>query len=340
MMKRKVNPCYKTYFTITIFISLLFTDCRFPVRKSAELELDSYFLFMDQGMLTVSELKDHRNDSEHLKLYRKNYSTLAFADKNNYYILESKNGNLDLAESGFKKLVIEKPKLDIPFLNLIRMYYILEEFSLARSFASNWATTNRIKLVEFIPFLDHLEKNYRLEERAMLLEGVSTIPGFELYSWRELGKYFLFKKDFASAEFYLQKILVTIPFDEESLVAMAELCLDGKRWSELTDYGKAMSLTPGKKNKSFYYIARGLYERGQFTEANNHLIQAPDSEKVNLDYLLLWRNSLLAENPKNSLLPLRKYFRIIKERGYSGTEEEFLPTLHPHGKEILDSFVR
>lgn len=340
MMKPKANSCYKIYTSFIILLSLFFIDCRFPVRKAGELEQDSHFQYMDQGMLPIGELKDHRNDSKHIKLYKKNYSSLAYADRNNYYILEAKNGNLDLAETGFKELVSENHKIDIPFLNLIRMYYILEEYSLARSFASRFVTMNRIRLKEFIPVLEHLEKNYRLEERAMVLEGISEIPGFELYSWRELGKYFLFKKDFGSSEFYLQKILATLPFDEESIVAMAELCLDGKRWSELTDYGKAMSLTPGKKNKSYYYIARGLYERGQFSEANSQLIQAPDSEKVNLDYLILWRNSLLAENPKNSLLPLRKYFRILQDKGYSGTEEEFLPTLHPHGKEIMESFVR
>lgn len=121
---------------------------------------------------------------------------------------------------------------------------------------------------------------------------------------------------------------------------MAELCLDTKRWSELVDYGKAMNLLPNKKKISYYFIAKGYYERGRTKEALEWIQQSPDSERANVEFLILWRDSLLEENPKNSLEPLRKYFNIVKSQGFEETEESFLPTLHPKGREIMEGFVK
>ncbi|MCC5816536.1 MAG: hypothetical protein JJT78_17425 [Leptospira sp.] len=315
-------------------------NCSFPIRKAEDLQKNSQFLFMKSKFIPTNELEDSRNDLQNYRLLRKNLESLNFEDRNNYFILASKESKIEISEQGFLELLRERPKTKEPFINLIHLYFILEEYSEAKKVTGNWVTRNRISLNEFKVYLDILQKDNRWDERGMLLEAVSEISGYELYSWQELGKYFLFKKDYDSAEFYLQKVLQTLPFDEESLLTMAELCLDAGRWSELIDYGKAMHLSPGIKKYSYYFIGLGYYERQMYQEAISWLEKAPDEQKENLDFLMVWRDSILADNPRGSLMPLRKYFQKLKRDGLNISEEEFLPTLHPHGRETMDSFTR
>lgn len=315
-------------------------NCSFPIRKAEELRMDNHFTYMKGKYISRDEWEDVSRERENYKLLKENLGSLGFEDRNNYYILALREGRIDVSEEGFLELLRERPKTREVFLNLIRLYYVLEEYNLAKSYTKEWVKKNRVPLAEFRSYLNQLDKELRWEERGMLLEAVSTSPGYELYSWQELGKYFLFQKDYESAEFYLQRVLETLPFHEESLVSMAELCIDSKRWSELVDYGKAMHLTPGKKKYSYFYIGKGYYERQKYQTCLKWLEKAPDSEKAQLDFLSLWRDALLAENPRNSLVPLRKYFRILKKEGLALSEEEFLPTLKPHGREVMDGFVR
>jgi tetratricopeptide (TPR) repeat protein len=326
--------------TLILFLVASTTLCRFPIRYEQELEIDRDFLFYSTNTIPISELQDSKNINRNLKSFKKNESGLDASDRNNFYVLLAKDGDLNKAESGFISLVNTNPKEAIPLLNLVRMYYITNEYETARNFIKLYIDKNSISLNEFKKVLEILKSKYRLEERAMLLEGVSNSNGYELYAWEELGKYFLFRKDFQSAEYYLQKILTLTPFNEEAIVSMAELCLDTKRWSELVDYGKAMNLLPNKKKISYYFIAKGYYERGRTKEALEWIQQSPDSERANVEFLILWRDSLLEENPKNSLEPLRKYFNIVKSQGFEETEESFLPTLHPKGREIMEGFVK
>lgn len=332
----------KVAFTLFLVLGVFYypANCSFPIRKAEELQRDSSFLFMKSKFISKEELEDSRNDPDNFQILRKKLDSLGYEDRNNFYILSSKESKIDISEQGFRELIRERPKTKEPFLNLIHLYFILEEYAEARDFTKNWVARNRIQLVEFKLLLDLLYQENRWDERGMLLEAVSETPGFELYSWQELGKYFLFKKDYDSAEYYLQKVLSSLPFDEESLLTMAELCLDAGRWSELIDYGKAMHLTPGKKQYSYYFIGKGYFERQNYKEAVQWLEKAPAQQKDNLEFLIVWRDSLLAENPNNSLLPLRKHFQKLKNEGLQLSEKEFLPTLDPHGKETMESFTK
>lgn len=321
-------------------ILLITISCRFPVRYEQELELDRDFLFYSNQTIPISDLSNNKLFNRNLSSLSDRESGLNFQEKNNYSVLLAKDGDLEKAVSGFQNIIQSHPKEKIPILNLIRLYYVIHEYEEARSYIRSYIKINNTKLSEFQPILNDLQLSYRIEERAMILEGISVLPGYELYSWEELGKYFLFQKDFASAEFYLQKILSLAPFNEEALVAMAELCLDSKRWSELTDYGKAMNLIPNKKKYSYYYISKGYFERGKYPEALDWVEKAPETEKANVEYLILWRDILLADNPKNSLEPLRKYFKLVQSNGFEVPEEKFLPTITSQGKEIMEGFIK
>lgn len=197
--------------TLILFLVASTTLCRFPIRYEQELEIDRDFLFYSTNTIPISELQDSKNINRNLKSFKKNESGLDASDRNNLYVLLAKDGDLNKAESGFISLVNTNPKEAIPLLNLVRMYYITNEYETARNFIKLYIDKNSISLNEFKKVLEILKSKYRLEERAMLLEGVSNSNGYELYAWEELGKYFLFRKDFQSAEYYLQKILTLTP---------------------------------------------------------------------------------------------------------------------------------
>jgi len=330
---------YLTSLVIGILL-LISVSCSFPVRYEQELEMDRDFLFYPNQSIPSSDLINPKFFNKNLISLEDRKSSLNFQEKNNLFVLLAKDGDLVQSIAGLEGLIQSRPNEKIPLLNLIRLYYVIHEYDEARISVRNFIQKNKTKLVDFQPILNDLQASYRFDERAMILEGLSVLPGYELYSWEELGKYFLFQKDFSSAEFYLQKILSLAPFNEEALIAMAELCLDAKRWSELTDYGKAINLVPNKKKYSYYYIAKGYYERGNYPESIEWIQKAPDSEKANVEFLILWRNTLLAENPRNSLEPLRKYFKIVQSNGFEEPEEKFLPTITTQGKEIMEGFIK
>jgi hypothetical protein len=331
-------------FITTLYLCILgaVSSCSFPLKNADLLVGDPKFLYMDSDLISGSNLDAPDLLNTNLKFYRERQEveSLGFSDKNNYYVLEAKNGNLDFAERGFRDLLNERSSEMAPFLNLVRMYYIIQEFEVAKKFIRQHVERNRIPFPRMKPILDKLESSYRLDERGMVLEAVQNIPEFQYYSWKELGKYFIFKRDLSSAEYYLQKILTGNPFDEESLLLMAEICLDEGRWSELVDYGKALHLTNNGKKYSYYFIGRGYFERLMYKEGLEWLEKAPDSEKQKPEFLILWKDLTLSVHPYKSLESIRRYFRMAREKGFPYSEEEFLPTIHPKGREIMEGFVR
>jgi len=337
---RNSRRIFYNFKILYILILLYSISCRFPVRHEQDLEEDRDFLFYPNQTIPISELIDKNLFNKNLNSLEEREANLNYQEKNNLFVLLAKDGNLEVSLTGFQGLIQSQPKEKIPLLNLIRLYYVIHEYEEARAYVRTYIQKNNTKLNDFKPILNELQASFRIEERAMILEGLSALPGYELYSWEELGKYFLFQKDFASAEYYLQKILSLAPFNEEALIAMAELCLDAKRWSELTDYGKAINLVPNKKRYSFYYIAKGYFERGKFPESIDWIQKAPDTEKANVEFLILWRDSLLAENPRNSLEGLRKYYKIVQSKGFEVPEAMFLPTNTSHGREIMEGFIQ
>lgn len=336
-MRWKINTVAFRVLLLLVGLSLY---CTYPIRQAAVLEKDPFFIYMESKLVSEEDLALPSNEEKNLKLLRSQVARLSFADRNNLAVLELKDGNLDYAERTLISLVESDPTSRYPLLNLVRLYYLLEEYSIAKSQVSTWVSKHKISYKEFQAHLQILADAHRTEERGMYLEAVSDKPGYELPVWLELSRYFLWKGDLGSSEYYLERILTTMPFHEEALQSMAELMIGGKRWSELVEIGKALHLTPNAKAKAYYYLGKGYYEKAQYKTANEWLGKGPDSEKSRLDYLTLWRDSLLAENPKASLEPLRRYFPKLAEQGYTGTEAEFLPTIHPQGRAILDGMVR
>ncbi|WCL48981.1 tetratricopeptide repeat protein [Leptospira sp. GIMC2001] len=322
-----------------VFFVFFLNQCSFPIKHADALEVDDKFIFLDSRSVPIQQMRNPDMARSNLKILMA-LSNPDFAEKNNLAVLHAKAGQLDLAEKSFRSLLIPKPKDYTPFLNLVRMYYIIEEYSEARSFVSDWVRREGIQLEEFKRILDLFYKSYRLKERGMLLEAVEKIPGFELYAWIELSKYFLNERDLSSTEYYLQNILTLSPFDEDALMGMAELSLDMRRWQELVDYGKALNLTPNGKKKSFFYIAKGYFELGNYKEALSWIDKTPEMERANLEFLILWRDTILVSNPRASLEPIRKFFRIIQANGYEESEEAFLPTLYPKGREVMEGLIK
>lgn len=61
-------------------------------------------------------------------------------------------------------------------------------------------------------------------------------------------------------------------------------------------------------------LAKAYFELGEYKLAVKASEEAPESEKSSLDFLTVWRDSILCNDIRASLTPLNKYFQIAKKK--------------------------
>lgn len=289
------------YFSFILFL----LGCRYPIAKQDELESDSLFL-----EITGSPATDC--NAEGIKL--------------------SKAIQLDQAEVVWDKCIQTNPNEVAVHLNRLRFYFLLDEYELFKQKVSKEAPSR--SSVTYTSVLKELEVRLRNEERVILLDALSRVKGWELYSYEELANYYLQTGNFAYAEGYFNQILEVVPFHENALYGMAEIQVQKSNWYSLLDYAKSLEVA-AKKNKEFhFYYLKANFELGRYEEALKWAESAPSSEKSQISFLEVWRDTLLVlkDYPRwDHLLP---YYRKAVENGYAVPESAFFPTLSKEGKDV------
>ncbi|TGK95935.1 hypothetical protein EHQ30_04725 [Leptospira brenneri] len=290
-----------------LFISqILFSfGCRYSIAKQDELESDTLFLEVVGSNAT---------------------------DCNAEGIRLSKSIQLDQAEVVWDKCIQTNPNEVGVHLNRLRFYFLLDEYESFKQKVSKEAPSR--SSVTYTNILKELEIRLRNEERVILLDALSRVKGWELYSYEELANYYLQTGNFAYAEGYFNQILEVVPFHENALYGMADIQVQKSNWYGLLDYAKSLEVA-AKKNKEFhFYFVKANYELGRYELALKWAESATAEEKTQISFLEVWRDTLLVlkDSPRwEGLLP---YYRKAVEKGYAVPESTFFPTLSKEGKDV------
>ncbi len=309
----------------------IFFSCLYPIRNNENIENDSFFLFLPgneyhrdkaESVQSPWEAKSHRGKA------------IIGPDRNNLGILFLRNSLLDDAEDEFLEAQKLLPNNPIPSLNLLRLYYLVDDVSEAKSYLESYL--KRSSAVDRKKFENLLVETNRQEELVIFRDALSTIPGQELHAWEGLAEYFFSKQEWPKSYFYLEKILQQSPYHKNARGLMLRMAHILEKWDDALVFGLSLNATGERIPELEYYIAHAYAEKKRYSEALEWIRKSPESEKESIVFLELWKTCLLSKNPKADVSPLLPYFRKLKTKGLQFTEEEFFPTLTPEGKEAVD----
>ncbi|WP_025182487.1 tetratricopeptide repeat protein [Leptospira interrogans] len=317
--------------TLPFFIISLFHFCIYPIREAEVLETDVSFLYLNSTEFPQNELEKMNSIWKVRKLRDKGTTA---EDKNNLGILFAKNSLLDDAESFWKECMKISESNPVCFSNLIRMYYLIDEYEISKKEISIYLKTAKKEQIQQVKKL--LTNQNRKEETILLLDVQSKIPGMEVVSWDELSTYFLEKQDYEKAYFYLEKILEINPYHKNARASMVLLAHDLEKWDDLLMFAMNLNSTDDKIPDLNYYIAKAYYEKRNYSEALEWIRKSPESERETLSFIELWKKILLSVNPNSDLHPILTYIKKMQAKGIQIKEEDVLPTLNPSGKKTIE----
>ncbi len=283
-----------------------FLQCSYPVKNQENIERDQGFILSKQDDPSSA--------------------------CNKLAIDSAKSGFVEAAELKFDDCIRLFPNQMDLHLNRMRLFYLLEEYETIKGKIVAESPNPKSSLYQSI--LKSLEDSFRLEERVIVLDALSRLKGWELYSYEELAKYFMNQGNFRQAEFYWNQILEVNAFHEEALYGMVEIQTQFGKWHSVLDYAKSLSVA-AKKNKEFHYFyAKAYFELARYEEALKWIEQANANEKSQIAVLEIWRDCLLLTKDKPNWEPLLPFYRKVKSGGYTVPESAFFPTLDPAGREL------
>ncbi|MCE9500073.1 MAG: hypothetical protein K8R21_06200 [Leptospira sp.] len=288
-MQRKLIQKILISFIFSIEITAV--HCTFPLRNSQILESDTHLMLMDYTA---------KSESIRAAINRlKNSSSLN--DRNNLAVFQIRNSELDSAEKILKELAMSERSNLTPLLNLIRLYYISDEYPELRKFFALFAKRIDYNKVLVSRILTELEKQKRTEEKVIILDALTNLPGFEMKAMEELGIYFTNIQNYGEATGYFEKILEVDAFNNVALFNLALISVESGKWSDVILYAGNISDLKTVSGEVYFFLVKANYELGNYREALRLADKAPTSEKESIEFMTVWRNAILASDLKASL---------------------------------------
>jgi tetratricopeptide (TPR) repeat protein len=251
---------------------------------------------------------------------------------NQQAILATRSGQIEKAENAFEDCLRKNPSLVVTHLNRLRLYFLLEEYEVAKLKIVTESPKPNSTL--YLSILEELQKSFRSEERVIVLDALSRLKGWELFAFEEMAKYYMSQGNLQFAASYWNQILEVNPFYEEALYGMIEIQSELGKWHTVLDYAKSLSVA-AKKNKEFhFYYVKANFELERYSEALKWIQSASANEKSQITFLELWRDCLLLTKDQPNWEPLLPYYRKIKSQGYTIPESIFFPTMDPTNREL------
>ncbi|PJZ71038.1 hypothetical protein CH373_00455 [Leptospira perolatii] len=330
--KKHPNFLLISIFTGTTF--LLVQSCVYPIKHGELLEKDPFFLYAVSDRYPKEFVNSNDNPWK-AKLLRN--TATSWEEHNNLGVLFARNSLLDDSEIEFEKSLELAPNQPEPLLNLVRLYFLTEEYEDAKAaftkHLQKMGTLQREKIEKT------LESSNREEELVLFWDSLSKIPGQELNAWEKLAEYFFAKQDWSKSYYYLEKILQFSPYNKNARGMMVRMAYHLEKWDEVLVFGSSLVGTKERIADLEFYLAQAYYEKQRYTECIQWIGKIPEQEKESLAALHLWKSCLLSKNPKSDLRPLLSYFRKLRVKGLQISEEDFFPTLTPEGKEALERLL-
>ncbi len=346
---KKDNHFTKSFLQSRVFGSLLFVSfflfngCFSIFRptpvleddKSDLLKIDKNFILLNEN-LTPVENPDFSNLDQKVKSLQKAKS---FYELNNLAVYGAKLSYIESSEEVFKKLQKEKPQEMVPYLNLLRVYYVLDEYDIAKQMLNNFYKVNVTNKSKIFEFMQYLKATNRSEEYVIFLDVVSNYPEYEIKALEEIGFYFLSTRDLNLAQSYFERILTIYAYYPTALYSLMQIHSTNESWNSVITMGTPLKKEKNKGKEYYSMMAKAYYELGDYQKAIKASEEASESEKIFPEFLKVWRDSLLSNDIRASLKTLNKYFQIAKKKNPSLKENEFFIVNTKEGKGTLSNLI-
>lgn len=263
----------------------------------------------------------------------------SFHELNNLAVYGAKLSYLETSEEILRKLQEEKPDQIAPVLNLLRIYYLLDEYEIAKKMLNGYYKIHTNDKKKVFEIMKYLKTSNRTEEHVIFLDVISNYQEHEIQALEELGLYFLSIKDYELARSYFEKILTIYAYHPVALYSMMKIHFVSESWSQVIIYGLSLKKERKKDNDYYSMMTKSYFELGEYLQAIKFSEEAPESEKVLIDFLTVWRDSIICNDIRGSISHLNKYFQIAKKNNPYLKEEEFFILNSKEGKRILSNFI-
>lgn len=327
---------------LTIFF-LLFHGCFSIFRptpvleedKSEILKTDKQFILLNEN-LTPIENPDFTSLDKKVKSLQ---NAKSFHELNNLAVYGVKMSYIESSEEILRKLQKEKPQEITPYLNLLRIYYLLEEYDIAKKMLNEYYKSHSGDKKKVFEFMKYLKTSNRSEEHVLFLDVISNYQEFEMQALEELGLYFISIRDFEMARPYFEKILTIYAYNPIALNSMMQIHYINESWGDVVTYATPLKKEKAKDKNYYTMLAKAYFELGEYQLAVKTSEEAPESEKVSIDFLTVWRDSILCSDIKGSLSHLNRFFQLAKKKNPTLKEEEFFYASSKEGKRILSNIT-
>lgn len=303
--------------------------------KSDILKADKQFILLDENLNPIEKPDFTALDQKARALQ----SAKKFHELNNLAVYGVKLSYIESSEEILKKLQKERPQEMIPFLNLLRIYYLLEEYDIAKKMLNEYYKANTNDKKKVFEFMKFLKSSNRAEEHVLFLDVISTYQEHEMQALEELGQYFLSIGELDLAKSYFEKILTIYAYNPIALFSMMQIHYTNESWANVITYAAPLKKIKSKEKNFHTMMAKAFFELGDYAQAVKISEEAPEEEKNSIDFLIVWRDSILCNDIKGSILGLNKYFQNAKKKNPSLKETEFFFANSKEGKRILSNII-
>ena len=340
----KTNLCYPLLkklgslvllFAITGCVSIFRPTPVLEEDKSEILKADKQFILLNENLTPVVN-PDFTSLDKKLKSLQ---GAKSFHELNNLAVYGVMLSYIESSEEILKKLQKEKPQEMVPFLNLLRIYYLLDEYEIAKKMLNNFYKYHAHDKKKVFEFMKYLKESSRAEEHVLFLDVISNYEEYEMQALQELGEYFISIRDLDLAKPYFEKILTIYAYNPVALHSMMLIHYINESWTEVITYATPLRKEKTKDKTYYTMLAKAYFELGEYKLAVKASEEAPESEKSSLDFLTVWRDSILCNDIRASLTPLNKYFQIAKKKNPSIKEKEFFLISTKEGKRTLSNII-
>lgn len=340
----KTNLCYPLikrlgglilFFAITGCVSIFRPTPVLEEDKSEILKADKQFILLNENLIPVVN-PDFTSLDKKLKSLQ---GAKSFHELNNLAVYGVMLSYIESSEEILKKLQKEKPQEMVPYLNLLRIYYLLDEYEIAKKMLNSFYKYHARDKKKVFDFMKYLKESSRAEEHVLFLDVISNYEEYEMQALQELGEYFISIRDLDLAKPYFEKILTIYAYNPVALHSMMLIHYINESWADVITYATPLRKEKAKDKAYYTMLAKAYFELGEYKLAVKASEEAPESEKSSLDFLTVWRDSILCNDIRASLTPLNKYFLIAKKKNPNIKEEEFFLVSTKEGKRTLSNII-
>ncbi|MDX1958671.1 MAG: hypothetical protein SFU98_08870 [Leptospiraceae bacterium] len=241
---------------------------------------DKKFLISASGKMEYSFVSNPQDELK--KIDKKSLNTIA--EKNRYAILLVKNLELDDAEETWIKILETENRVEV-FYNLLRLYFLKEEYTKAKELSKKFILKNRSDKKKLLSIGNSLKEETRFEEATIYYDTLSEESGLELESLEEVARYFYSIGDNKNALLYYERILEIFSFHAEALSRLVILNTKDEKYENAILYFQALKKISPKPTEFYPFLFRAYYETGEYDLCLSLLNEIPEKVKREMDII-------------------------------------------------------